>query len=106
MQKAIKWLNANNIPYTFHDYKEAGIDKATINNWLQYLPLDKVVNKNSTTYKELPEEDRAAISSKPKAIALMMKHNSVIKRPLWDFGDNTFLLGWNEPELAKKLLLS
>jgi Spx/MgsR family transcriptional regulator len=101
MQKAIKWLDAKKVKYTFHDYKELGIDKATIEGWLKHLPLDKVINLRSTTYKELSDKEREGIHDKSKAIALMMKYNSIIKRPVWDFGNGTFLLGWDEAAVSK-----
>jgi arsenate reductase len=101
MQKAFKWLDAKKIKYTFHDYKESGIDKATIESWLEHLPLDKVVNTKSTTYRALTDAEKASITSRPKAIALMIKNTSLIKRPVWDFGNGTFFLGWNEEELSK-----
>ncbi len=104
MQKAIKWLVAHNVKYQFHNYKEAGIDAATLGYWLEHIPVDKLINTRSTTYKELPETEKADISNKPAAIALMMKYNSIIKRPVWDFGNNSFLLGWDEKEVAKRAL--
>lgn len=100
MQKALKWLDARGTEYVFHNYKESGIDKATITEWLKHLPLDKVVNLRSTTYKELTDEEKADTTNKAKAIALMMERNSLIKRPLWDFGNGKFYLGWNEQELS------
>lgn len=104
MQKAFKWLDAKKIKYHFHDYREAGIDKATIENWLQHLPIDKVINLRSTTFKELPEKDKTAVTDKAKAIALIIKNPTIVKRPLWDFGSNKFYLGWNEKEVAPLLL--
>ena len=101
MQKAMKWLDAKKVKYEFHNYKESGIDKATIEGWLQHLPIDKVINTRSTTFRELSDADKASITSKAKAIKLMMDNTSVIKRPLWDFGNGTFHLGWDEKEITK-----
>lgn len=101
MQKALKWLDARGVAYAFHNYKEQGIDKATLEVWLKHFETNKLVNMRSTTYRELTEEEKASISSKPKAIKLMIKYNSIIKRPVWDFGDGRFYLGWNEAELKK-----
>jgi arsenate reductase (glutaredoxin) len=100
-QKALKWLAAKGIPFEFHNYKEKGIDAATINKWLQHLPLNKVVNTRSTTYRELTDREKEATNNKNSAIALMVQHNSIIKRPLWDFGNGTYYLGWNETEVSK-----
>ncbi|MBS1585674.1 MAG: Spx/MgsR family RNA polymerase-binding regulatory protein [Bacteroidetes bacterium] len=103
MQKAFKWLDAKKIKYEFHDYKEKGIDKAHLELWLKHLQLDKLVNIKSTTYRGLTEKEKASVSDKAKAIKLMMEHNSLIKRPVWDFGNGQFFLGWDEKALAELL---
>ncbi len=104
MQKALKWLNANELAYEFHNYKEEGIDKATLEVWLQHFPTDKLVNLKSTTYKNLTDEEKAGVANKAKAIKLMIAQPSIIKRPFWDLGNGQFFLGWNEPELTKLLI--
>ena len=101
MRKAFKWLDAKRMKYAFHDYKESGIDKATLEVWLKHFPTDKLINTKSTTYRAFTDEEKAGITNKQKAIALMMKYNSVIKRPVWDLGNGKFFLGWDEKELAK-----
>lgn len=103
MQKAFKWLDAQNLAYTFHDYKVAGIDRATIEDWLQHFPTDKLINTKSTTFRAFTDAEKAGITNKSKAIALMIKNTSVIKRPVWDLGNGTFFLGWDEKELGKLL---
>lgn len=96
MQKAFKWLYAKKIKYTFHDYKVSGIDKETLELWLQHFAIDKLVNTKSTTYKGLTDKEKSFMSDKTKAMELMMKYNSIIKRPVWDLGNGNFLLGWDE----------
>ncbi len=100
MQKAMKWLDANKIPYEFHNYKESGINKESLQLWLKHFPADKLINTKGTTYRALPDADKTSISNKTKAIALMMANTSLIKRPVWDFGNGKFYLGWNEKEVA------
>ncbi len=101
MQKAFKWLDAKKINYEFHNYKELGINKATLELWLKHFPTDKLVNTKSTTYRALTDAEKASITNKSKAIALMMKNTSLIKRPVWDLGDDKFFLGWDEKEVSK-----
>jgi arsenate reductase (glutaredoxin) len=103
MQKAFKWLDAKKIKYEFHNYKESGIDKASLELWLQHFPADKLINTKGTTYRALSDMEKAGIANKAKAIELMMKHTSLIKRPVWDFGNGIFFLGWDENELTKLL---
>lgn len=103
VQKALKWLNANRIEYIFHDYKEKGVDKDRLKIWLQHLPVDKLVNLRSTTYKELPDAEKD-ISTPSKAVKLLINHNSIIKRPLWELGNGQYFLGWDEKKLSELLL--
>ncbi|WP_345083993.1 Spx/MgsR family RNA polymerase-binding regulatory protein [Nemorincola caseinilytica] len=104
VQKALKWLDAHKVPYTFHNYKETGLDKALLEQWLKHIAVDKLVNTRSTTFRELGEEEKAGWNDKNKAIALMMQHTSVVKRPVWDLGNGNYLLGWDEQALTKALL--
>ena len=103
MQKAMKWLDAKKVKYEFHNYKESGIDKSTLNVWLEHFPTDKLINTRGTTFRELSDADKASITNKSKAIALMMNNTSLMKRPVWDFGNGKFFLGWDEKELTKLL---
>ena len=104
MQKAFKWLAAKGIAYKFHDYREDGIDEPTIRLWLQHLPLAQVVNARSTTYRELPEREKAFASRADTAIALIIAHPSIVKRPLWHLGSDDFILGWNEDKMNDRLV--
>ncbi len=101
MQKAFKWLDAHQVKYEFHNYKQSGIDKATLQVWLQHFDTGKLINTKGTTFKALTAEEQAGMGNKTKAIACMIKSPSLIKRPVWDFGNGTFFLGWNETEVAK-----
>ena len=101
MQKAMKWLDAKKVSYEFHNYKESGIDKATLQVWLQHFATDKLINTKGTTYRALTDDEKAGITNKTKAVALMIKSPSLIKRPVWDFGNGKFFLGWDENEVAK-----
>ena len=101
MQKAFKWLDANNIPYQFHNYKESGIDKATLKIWLAHFSTDKLINTKGTSYRALTDDEKAGISNKSKAMALIVNNPSLIKRPVWDLGNGQFFLGWDEAELSK-----
>lgn len=101
MQKAMKWLDAKKIQYTFQNYKEVGIDKNTLGLWLRHFPADKLINTKSTTYRALHDDAKMAINNKQKAIEIMMQNPSIIKRPVWDLGGGKFYLGWSEDELNK-----
>ncbi len=82
VKKARTYLEANSIPYQFHDYRVSGITNEKLRKWLTHVPLDKLLNKASTTWKELSEKQKAAVTTKARAIKIMISHPTSIKRPL------------------------
>ena len=70
VKKARLWLDARGLAYTFHDYKKAGADPARLAQWCAQAGWDKVLNRAGTTFKKLPEADKADLDA-AKACALM-----------------------------------
>lgn len=103
MQKAFALLEANKVKYSFHNYKEFGIDQATLQVWLKHFAADKLINTKGTTYRALTDAEKASIAYPAKAIELMLRNPSIIKRPVWDLGKGKFYLGYDELELGKLL---
>jgi arsenate reductase len=92
VKKARAWLDAQGVAYTFHDYKKAGIDAATLRGWSARLGWEALLNRAGTTFRKLPEAARADLDE-DKAIALMLAQPSMIKRPVIVQGD-TLLAGF------------
>ena len=86
VKKARAWLEAHGVPYTFHDYKKAGIDEPLLRDWTARLGWEAVLNRAGTTFRKLPEADRGALDES-KAVALMLAQPSMIKRPIIVQGD-------------------
>lgn len=105
VKKARTWLDKNGIAYHFHDYKKEGITADRIQEWYKAFPWDKVVNKASTTWKELSDEEKAAITDGPSAIDLIVSKTSVVKRPLIeDASGKAIAIGFNEGVYATLFL--
>ena len=102
MKKARSWLDKNGISYAFHDYKTAGIDRERLERWAKKAGWEILLNRAGTTFKKLPDNDKAGLSE-AKAIALMMKQPSMIKRPVLDAGGGKLLVGFN-PDAYKAAL--
>ena len=81
MKKARAWLDAKGIAYAFHDYKTEGIDRATLEGWVDRLGWEVVLNRAGTTFRALPEPDKTGLTA-AKAVSLMVKQPSMIKRPM------------------------
>ena len=92
MKKAWTWLDAHGVAYSFHDYKKAGIDPATLKRWSGVVGWEVLLNRAGTTFRALPDTDKAGIDE-AKAIALMVANPSMIKRPVFESGA-TLLVGF------------
>lgn len=101
-QKAIKWLQHNKISFTFHNYKESGIDADKLNQWCKKTGLEKILNKRSTTWRELKPAQQTAASDQKSAVQLMLEHNSIIKRPVIEHTGG-LIVGWDEKVYEKEL---
>ena len=93
MKKARAWLEAQGIAHAFHDYKSAGIARATLESWAKQVGWEVLLNRAGTTFKKLPDADRTNITQ-TKAIALMLAQPSMIKRPVLAVGDR-LLVGFD-----------
>src|SRR5579864_2023136 len=71
MHKARAWLDSHKVAYEFHDYKASSIDKAKLEGWVDKLGWETVLNRAGTTFKKLPDADKANLTAK-KAVALML----------------------------------
>ena len=109
MKKAFTKLDELGVSYDFHDYKKQGIDKESVQRWIESLGIDKVLNKRGTTWRKLTDEQKqAADSDVDNAIDLLIENTSMIKRPIVEgqlvdknSGQPLLLCGFNEAEFDK-----
>ena len=101
MKKARAWLDGASVAYTFHDYKTAGIDAATLKGWVAQVGWETLLNRAGTTFRKLPDTEKAGLTE-VKAIALMLAQPSMIKRPVLVKGRD-LLVGFQPDAYAKAL---
>jgi arsenate reductase len=82
VKKARTWLLDHGIDFTFHDFKKQGLDRATAAEWLAQRGWEVLVNRKGTTWRNLADAQKTAIVDQASALALMLEHTSVIKRPV------------------------
>jgi arsenate reductase (glutaredoxin) len=82
VQKAIKFLDENNIEYTFHDYKKQGIDVEHLESWCSELGWQKVLNRSGMMWRKASENDKAKVVDQQSAIEFMLQTPTSIKRPI------------------------
>jgi arsenate reductase len=85
MKKARAWLDSHGVVYAFHDYRTAGIDRARLEGWAKIVGWETLLNRAGTTFRKLPDADKQGLDG-AKAMVLMLREPSMIKRPVLDLG--------------------
>lgn len=101
VKKARDWLAKNNVSYHFHDFRADGLNAAQVKNWIAEIGLETLVNKRSTTWKELDDDAKGNFSEKT-AVAIIVENPTLIKRPLLDTGTQKYV-GFKDAEYATLL---
>lgn len=85
VKKARKWLEAEGIEHRFHDFRQDGLDAALMGRFIDALGWESLLNTRGTTWRKLPEEEREGVDA-AKASGLMVAHEALVKRPVWEKG--------------------
>lgn len=96
MKKAFSWLGEHGVAHRFHDYRKDGLDADTARGWCAQVGWKALVNTRGTTWRKLSPEQQA-IGGDEDAIALMLEHPSLIRRPVLLTPAGELLIGF-EPE--------
>jgi len=83
VKKARTWLDQNNVAHQFHDFRKDGVDAAQVKQWIADLGVDTLINKRSTSWKALSDEQKSSLSE-ATALELILESPTLIKRPLLD----------------------
>ena len=97
-RKALKWLTAQGIEHQFHDFRIDGLQAAMLQGWLETPFAGKLVNRRSTTWRQLSDEQRQYEGE--ALLGLLLEHPTLIKRPVF-VKENIFAVGFNPKELAE-----
>jgi Spx/MgsR family transcriptional regulator len=99
-RKALGWLTVEKLAHRFFDLRADGVTKADVKRFAKAVGWEKLLNKASTTWRGLDEVAKGDLDE-TKAIALMVEHPTLIKRPVFET-ETQILSGFKEPE--KKIL--
>jgi len=97
-RKALKWLTAQGMEHQFHDFRVDGLSADLVRAWLDSSFADKLVNRRSTTWRQLSEEQRQLEGE--ERVSLLLEHPTLIKRPVF-VHDKIIMVGFNPGELAE-----
>lgn len=85
VKKARTWLESNDISFTFHDFRADGLAQKDVELWQQAVGKDALINKRSTTWKQLSDKQRTSFDGETlsaDAMALVLDNPTLIKRPV------------------------
>ena len=101
MKKAFAWLDAKKVAYEFHDYKKAGVPPGKLKEWAARAGWEKLANTRGPTWRKIPDAERANLTE-ARALALLEKSTSAIKRPIVETGQK-LLVGFDPEEFTARL---
>ncbi|MER2623228.1 MAG: arsenate reductase [Accumulibacter sp.] len=102
MKKAFVWLAEHAVACDFVDYRQAAPTAAQLADWNLRVGWKALLNTRGTTWRRLGEEDRADVDE-ARALTLMARHPSLIRRPVIDTG-TALLVGFDPDRYAEELL--
>ena len=94
MKKTLKWFDAQQIDYTFIDYKKVPPDESLAKRFIEQKGWQTIINKRGTTWRKLSEDVKASMDDRA-AIELIQQQPSIIKRPIVET-DSTLIVGYDE----------
>ena len=99
VKKARRWLEDHAVEYQFHDFRQDGLDKKQLSSWVEKLGWEAIVNKRSTTWRNLSDKEKE-ITTNAQAIKILLANPTLIKRPIVE-KNKTLLVGFKEAEFKK-----
>ena len=82
VKKAVKFLKAKEVEYTFIDFKTTAVTCETIIPWLEQVEMKKLFNTRGTSYRTLKLKELNL--NEDEQLQWLCKENMLIKRPVLD----------------------
>ena len=95
VKKALVYLNDRDVNYQFIDFRKNPISQQVLIKMVESVGWEMLINKRSTTYRSLSEEDKSNIN-----YDLVLKLPTLIKRPVL-VQDENIMVGFSENQYAK-----
>ena len=101
-RKARKWLDRFGVEHTFVDYRDDKPSPETLVEWAGKLGgFEAMVNRSSTTWRQLPENRKAAASDAEWKL-LLREYPQLVRRPLVVTADGAVSQGFSDNGFKKR----
>jgi len=94
VKKSQKWLQEQQIEYTFHDFKKQGLSKELLTAFVKQGDWSTLLNKRSTTFRHLSDDIKNNLTGDIMFNAVI-EQPTLLKRPLLHC-NNQLYLGFKE----------
>jgi Spx/MgsR family transcriptional regulator len=99
--KAMAWLAQHDVKYEFTDYREQPVTASLLTAWAVKLGgFEKLVNRASMTWRNLPAERKAPQSS-AEWLALIAEFPALVRRPVMVLDADTVTTGFSDKKYAQ-----
>ncbi len=93
VRKALHWLDDNKIEYKFHDLRVDGFNQEMLTQWLATSDLATLVNRRSTTWRQLPQTAKENTDMKHLS-TLLLEAPTLVKRPVFVCSGQVLAVGF------------
>ena len=101
VKQARSELAAAGYSVRFHDFKKGAASPEVMALWITQCDWPLLINRQGTTWRQLSEAEKQAVTDTDGALALMQRSPSVIKRPVIRWPDGELTVGWGPAAQTK-----
>ncbi|ALO46236.1 ArsC/Spx/MgsR family protein [Pseudohongiella spirulinae] len=94
VKKSQQLLDKEKRAWVLHDFREQGLERDLIETFLDALEASELVNKRSTSWRQLTREQQQQISSRVALVDTLLQYPTLIKRPVVKTGQGDWLIGY------------
>ena len=99
VRKARKWLDDQGLMHEFVDLRAETPSAIKISEWLSAVGSERLINRRSTTFKQLSQGDKAALEG-GDTVSVLQAQPTLIKRPVLEW-NNAVSVGFKAEDYAQ-----
>lgn len=81
VKKSLKWLEKNNVEFTFHDFRVDGLTPELLSSFVERSDWTTLLNKRSTTFRNLPSDIKDNLTE-DVIFNAVLEQPTLLKRPI------------------------
>ena len=99
VRNARKWLDEHGLTHEFIDLRTDRPSVKKISEWLSAVGSERLINRRSTTFKQLSQSDKAALEG-GDTVSVLQAQLTLIKRPVLEW-NNAVSVGFKAEDYAQ-----